>query len=187
MSDNAQEKREAAGLQAEHAMEVISRSSGWVGAAACILLMALVVANVVLRFLWKSIPGTLDVTESFMVVITVMMLAYTQLKRGHVNVEFFTNYMPTQARRGLGLFTLILALGFTVVLTWQSWKVALLALEIKDASGTPPFIPFYPAKLILAIGISVLCLQLIFDLWQGIAKLIHRKRLQPLAASSGNQ
>ncbi|HUV56000.1 MAG TPA: TRAP transporter small permease [Dehalococcoidales bacterium] len=168
-------------------MGSIARASAWVGAVACIVLMALVVANVILRFTWKSIPGTLDVTESLMLVITVMMLAYTQIKRGHVKVEFFTNFLPAKPRQGLGLFTLILALGFTTFLTWQSWRVALLALRIQDASGTPPFIPFYPAKLILAIGISILCLQLIFDVWQETAKLFRRRTGETLAASSENR
>lgn len=169
--------------RATRIMGVVERISAWVGAIACVLMMALVVANVILRFVWQSIPGTLDVTESFMVVITVMMLAYTQARRGHVNVEYFTNYFPLTTRRAFDLLALILALGFTLFLTWQSWKVAALALSIQDASGTYPYIPFYPAKLLLAIGISVLCLQLIFDVWQGASKLFRKKPQEPAVSS----
>lgn len=180
MNSNSQiDRGTGVNLRLERTAEAISRFTAWVGAASCIVLMALVVANVVLRFTWKSIPGTLDVTESLMVAITVMMLGYTQVKRGHVSVEFFTGHIPAHPRRSLELFTLILALGFTACLTWQSWKVALFALEIKDASGTPPFVPFYPAKLVLAVGISILCLQLIADTWQAAAGLVRWRRRYP--------
>ena len=176
MSSNSSNEPEAeANSHPEQVMGVVAGATAWVGAIACVAMMVLVFVNVILRFSWRSIPGTLEITESFMVVIAVMMLAYTQIKRGHVNVEFVINYLRPKPRQSLELFTLILALGFTVFLAWQSWEVAVLALSIKDASGTPPYVPYYPAKLILAIGISVLCFQLIVDVWQAITKLFVTK------------
>ena len=150
--------------------EVISRAAGWVGVSACVLIMLLVTANVVSRFLVKAIPGTLEMTQSLMVVTVAMLLAYTQARRGHVNIEFVVDRLPSGLQRALYIISLVLVLGFTVLLAWQGWNMGLVALDVKDASSSPPYVPNYPAKLIFAIGLSLFCLQILMDIWQRIVK-----------------
>ena len=156
----------------EQATEVMGRAGGWFGVSACFIIMVLVVANVIRRLPWESIPGTLEITQALLVVLTVMLLAHTQARRGHVRVEFVTNRLPAQTQRVLSLFTLLLALGFTVLLAWQGWNMGLVALQVRDASGTFPYMPYYPFKLIFAIGVSMLCLQLIVDIWREITSFL---------------
>jgi len=153
-----------------HATKLIGRAGGWVGVSACVIIMFLVTANVISRFLWKSIPGTLEITQALMVVTVAMMLAYTQSRRGHVNIEFVVDRLPNRVKGVLDIFSLVLAFGFTVLLAWQGWELGLVALYVKDASSSPPYVPYYPAKLIFSIGLSLFCLQFIMDIWQRIAK-----------------
>ena len=141
------------------------RFGSWIGSAAALLLVIVVAANIIARILGHSIPGILDISQNFMVIIVVMMLAYTQAQRGHIGVEFVLNLLPESGRRVVGLITLLLSLAFAVLLAWQSWAMAWSALEVRDHSGVYPYLPLYPGKLILAIGVSLLCLQLIVDVW----------------------
>ena len=141
------------------------RVGSWVGSAAAFLLVIFVAANIIVRILGHSIPGILDISQNFMVIIVVMMLAYTQAQRGHIGVEFVIDCLPESGRKIVGLITLILSLAFAVLLAWQSWAMAWSALQVRDHSGVYPYLPLYPGKLILAIGVSLLCLQLLSDVW----------------------
>jgi TRAP-type C4-dicarboxylate transport system permease small subunit len=147
------------------------RFGSWIGSAAAFLLVIVVAANIIARILGHSIPGILDISQNFMVIIVVMMLAYTQAQRGHIGVEFVLNFLPESGRRVVGLITLLLSLAFAVLLAWQSWAMAWFALEVRDHSGVYPYLPLYPGKLILALGVSLLCLQLLVDVWVALRRV----------------
>jgi len=157
------------------ATEILSKAGGWVGVCACLLIMFVVTANVASRFLIKAIPGTLEITQGLMVVTVAMLLAYTLARRGHVNIEFVVERFPNRLQRVLDIFSLVLALGFTVLLAWQGWNMGLVALDVMDASSSPPYVPYYPAKLIFAVGVSLFCLQLIIEIWQRIAGFLAKE------------
>ena len=66
------------------------------GALGMIVSMLLGAADVVgTKFFGWPVPGTLEVTESTMVLIVFGALAYTQRMRGHIRVEiFYTDRSP---------------------------------------------------------------------------------------------
>ena len=156
----------------EYVVDGIGKVGGWLGACCCFALMILIVVAVVSRLSWQGLSGSIDITESLMVAVAAMLLAYTQTKRGHINVEFVTERLPTQTQKVLSLIVSILILAFMVFLVWQSWKQGLFALEIKDHSSSPPYVPYYPAKLALALGVSLFGLQLVVDTWRNIKNLL---------------
>ena len=92
------------------------RFGSWIGSAAAFFLVIVVAANIIARILGHSIPGILDISQNFMVIIVVMMLAYTQAQRGHIGVEFVLNLLPESGKRVVGLITLLLSLAFAVLL-----------------------------------------------------------------------
>ena len=152
-------------LWPERVTGAAGRFGSWIGSAAAFLLVIVVAANIIARILGHSIPGILDISQNFMVIIVVMMLAYTQAQRGHIGVEFVLNLLPESGKEVVGLITLLLSLAFAVLLAWQSWAMAWSALRVGDHSGVYPYLPLYPGKLILALGVSLLCLQLLVDVW----------------------
>ena len=66
------------------------------GALGMIISMFLGFADVVgTKFFNWPVPGTLEITESTMVLIVFGALAFTQSQRGHIRVEiFYTNRGP---------------------------------------------------------------------------------------------
>ncbi|MBW1804488.1 MAG: TRAP transporter small permease [Deltaproteobacteria bacterium] len=131
-------------LWPERVTGAAGRFGAWTGSAAAFLLVIVVAANIVARILGHSIPGILDISQNFMVIIVVMMLAYTQAQRGHIGVEFVTGFLPERGKRVVGLITLLLSLAFAVLLAWQSWAMAWSALQVRDHSGVYPNLPLYP-------------------------------------------
>jgi TRAP-type mannitol/chloroaromatic compound transport system permease small subunit len=134
-------------------------------------MMFLVVINAVTRFIWASIPGTLEIVESLMGVVSVMMLAYTQAQKGHVGVELVLSQMPDRTQNVINCITLLLALIFALFLAEENWKMGLDAWRAKDFATTYPHVPLYPSKLVVAVGISLLCLQIAADWIRSIKQL----------------
>src|SRR5437762_12316211 len=84
--------------------------------------MLICVADVLgTNFFDWPVPGTLEFTESTMVLIVFGALAFTQEKRGHIRVEILHGFMGPRAKSFLDLVTHFLALVFFVLLAWQSF------------------------------------------------------------------
>jgi len=134
------------------------------GSLGMMLSMVICFADVVgTNFFDWPVPGTLELTESTMVLIVFGALAYTQEKRGHIRVELLHGYMSPRLKSLADLFTHFLALVFFVLLAWYSVGELSYSWEIQEATmGTIRF-PLYPARTLLTAGAVLLVLQLVLD------------------------
>lgn len=143
------------------------------GAVGLILSMVLGFADVIgTKFLDYPVPGTLEFTESTMVLVVFGALAFTQSKRGHIRVEIFYNFGGPRTRALLDAFTHLIALIYFGLLCWVGIQEAIYSWEISEASmGTIRF-PLFPARALLAIGTALLLLQLVIDIASDLARAI---------------
>ena len=94
-------------------------------------------------------------------------LAYTDVTKGHVQVDIFTSLAPKKIRALLGaLTTLVLFLPVMVCMTIWSSKFAIYAVEGMERNSTSWAPAIWPYKIVMA-----LCF--FFLLMQGISNLIH--------------
>ena len=135
------------------------------GSVGMMLSMVICFADVVgTNFFDWPVPGTLEITESTMVLIVFGALAFTQEKRGHIRVELLHGYMSARLKSLADLFTHFLALVFFVLLAWYSFGELSYSWEIREATmGTIRF-PLYPARTLLTAGALLLVLQLALDM-----------------------
>jgi TRAP-type C4-dicarboxylate transport system permease small subunit len=143
------------------------------GAVGLIMSMVLGFADVIgTKFLDYPVPGTLEFTESTMVLVVFGALAFTQSKRGHIRVEIFYNFGGPRSRALLDAFTHLIALIYFGLLCWVGIQEAIYSWEISEASmGTIRF-PLFPARALLAIGTALLLLQLVTDIAGDLARAI---------------
>jgi len=134
------------------------------GSLGMMLSMLICFADVVgTNFFDWPVPGTLEITESTMVLIVFGALAFTQEKRGHIRVEILHGFMSARGKSLADLFTHFLALVFFVLLAWYSFGELSYSWEIREATmGTIRF-PLYPARTLLTAGAVLLVLQLVLD------------------------
>jgi TRAP-type mannitol/chloroaromatic compound transport system permease small subunit len=139
------------------------------------LSMLICVADVIgTNFFDWPVPGTLEITESTMVLIVFGALAYTQEKRGHIRVEILHGYMRPRVKSLMDAVTHLLAFVFFALLTWNSIGELSYSWEIREATmGTIRF-PLYPARSLLTAGAALLVVQLALDvvldfgrMWRG--------------------
>jgi TRAP-type mannitol/chloroaromatic compound transport system permease small subunit len=134
------------------------------GSVGMLASMAICVADVIgTNFLDWPVPGTLEFTESTMVLIVFGALAFTQEKRGHIRVEILYALFGPRVQSGLDMLTHLVALVFFCLLAWYSFGELAYSWEIGEATmGTIRF-PLYPARLLLSAGAVLLIVQLALD------------------------
>jgi TRAP-type C4-dicarboxylate transport system permease small subunit len=99
------------------AVAFLSRVAGVV-AAFLIGIAVLVICDIVIEryILNLTTIWQIDVVTYCIVSATFVGSAYVLMTKGHVNVEILPLYLAPRARYWLALFTMLLALGFCVVL-----------------------------------------------------------------------
>jgi TRAP-type mannitol/chloroaromatic compound transport system permease small subunit len=134
------------------------------GSVGLMLSMLICVADVLgTNLLGSPVDGTLEITESTMVLIVFGALAFTQEKRGHIRVEILHGLMGPRVKSLMDFFTHFLALLFFALMAWHSIGELTYSWEMKEATmGTIRF-PLYPARALLTAGLALLILQLMLD------------------------
>jgi TRAP-type mannitol/chloroaromatic compound transport system permease small subunit len=146
--------------------------------------MVLGVADVVgTKFFNYPVPGTLEFTESTMVLIVFGALAYAQERRAHIRVELLYTHTGPRGKSAMEVVTHVVAFVFFALLAWQGIGELRYSWEIREATmGTIRF-PLYPARFLLVLGTALLLLRLALDI---VADLGRLRRGEPPPAPAGN-
>jgi TRAP-type mannitol/chloroaromatic compound transport system permease small subunit len=160
----------------------MQRLSAWVqklalgllllGTVGMMVSMLLGVADVVGTDLFgMPVPGTLEITESTMVLIVFGALAYTQSRRGHIRVELLYNHVSPRGKSFMETVTHLVAFVYFTLLAWQGYHELLYSWELKEATMGTIRLPLYPARFLLVAGTALLLCQLALDLIQDVGRL----------------
>ncbi len=141
-------------------------------------LMILAVLSVGGRnFFNHPLPGYIDWIEQAMPLIAFMGVSYTQRNGGHIRMDMLVGKLQGRLLYAVELITTLAILCFMVLIVWGSWA----HFERSFDFGSPLWsrdstmdigLPLWPAKLLAPFAFSVLCLQLVVQIWGYIAALI---------------
>ena len=158
------------------------------GAVGMIISMFLGVADVIgTKFLGLPVPGTLEVTESTMVLIVFGALAYTQSRRGHIRVELLYNHVGPRAKSFMEATTHFLAFVYFALLAWEGFNELLYSWELREATMGAIRFPLYPARFLLFIGTALLLMQLALDLILDVGRVWRGEAPPPPPASTSTE
>ena len=137
-----------------------------VAAGLLFMLMIAGAADVIGRYLFNApIHGTMERGQLMLALMVFLSWGYTQIKKGHVNVELFISHFSPRLRLITDLFTTLLTLGLCLLIVWQS---TIMAIETHK-SGEVVFVihwPLAPFQLIVPLGGVVMCLVLVLEIIQ---------------------
>jgi len=126
-------------------------------------MMMLTVADVVLRYLGRPIPGTYELVGLSGAVVIGFAIPYTSLVRGHIFVEFLIDRFEKGRREVVLMATkiliLLLFIGFGTYLFRTGMDMA--------ASGEVTQIlriPFYPVVYAMGVCCFIECLVMVSDI-----------------------
>jgi TRAP-type C4-dicarboxylate transport system permease small subunit len=129
--------------------------------AACLILSYSVLG----RALFKSPNYWQDEAAVFLLVgATFLTAAYVQSQRGHVAIEAFTSLLSPLANRIRLWLVDVASFAFCTFFAWKSWTLAHEAWvdgKVSNSMWSPPLtIPY----VLMALGMSLLCLQLLLQI-----------------------
>jgi len=124
-------------------------------------------------FFRKPIPGTYEIVSFLGAVAVSFAMAYTLAEKGHVAVslivQLFRKRLQGIVETTISVFGIILF----ALITWQSVLYGIDCQRAGEVSLTLQ-LPFYPIIYGVALGAGVVCLVLLVDLIDAIAKMRER-------------
>jgi TRAP-type mannitol/chloroaromatic compound transport system permease small subunit len=119
-------------------------------------------------------PYSYELSTMLLVACVVFAVAGLQRQRRHLRVDFIAERLPHGMESVLvNIITPILALFYVGIMTWKSWENAIYSMSIWETSQSSWEEPLFPVKMMVPIGMALLCLVLASQLILGIKNLIH--------------
>ena len=141
----------------------LSRWACWMAIIGLSIMMFLTCADVILRYFGYPIKGTFDVVGLLGAAVIALPIAYTQILRGHIVIEFISSRYPRRVGRIVDSVNCLLNIVIYSLLVWQCSLYGNKLHNLGRVSETVQ-IPIYPFAYILAFGCAVMCLVLLVEL-----------------------
>lgn len=139
-------------------------AAGTLAGAVTFLMMVLVVANVVMRsFFDVPVDGTLELTQSSLVVLIFLSLALTQYEGGHIHVVLITGRLPAGLQRLMNFIAMALGFAFFAWATYAAFGLAMRSYAIGEQQWGSIRYPLWPVKFISFAGLLALAVQFFID------------------------
>jgi TRAP-type C4-dicarboxylate transport system permease small subunit len=137
----------------------------WVGVFALVLLVCVSTADVVGNKVLVPITGSVDICGLFQVFVVASALAYTQVFKRHVAVDFVIRRLPERAQRVFRLGNRLLSL---LLFGLVIYAVTLYGVTIQTGGFLSPTlaIPLFPFAYVIAFGCMLLFLVLLGELFE---------------------
>ncbi|MDY0249606.1 MAG: TRAP transporter small permease [Pseudomonas sp.] len=144
-------------------LDSIDRGLGWIERtiiASCVLIMAfLMSAHVVGNLLFNhGIPGTYEITEMLIVIITFVGVGYAARHARHIRMSAVYDLLSGRLRKAL---LITISVGSAVLMFYFAYKSAQydLALYARGRTSSALHIPMWVINLALPVGFSLAGIQ----------------------------
>jgi len=146
----------------------------WVAGAGLVAMVSLIMADIIgIKFFKWPIPGAIEMVGFLGVVVTAFAIAYTQILRGHIQVEFFVMRLPRRAQASITALVSLLGIALFALLAWRSYDFARVLQSTGEVSMTQG-IPFYPFVYAIAFCCIPVCLVLLVEFFKSVTKVVKK-------------
>ena len=159
----------------EHALAWCNRIILVLASIALIAACAILSYSVLGRALFQSPNYWQDEAAVFLLVgVTFMTSAWVQHQRGHIGIEAFVGLLSPFVNRVRLWLVDVASFGFCVFFCWKSWTLTHEAWsdgQVSNSMWSPPLaIPYG----LMALGMTLLCVQLLLQIVSPIARASRR-------------
>jgi len=151
------------------AVESFSRLIVWVAACALLAMMLLTSADVVGRYIGYPIKGTFDIVGLLGTLVVALPLAYTQMLKRHVAMEFMATHGNRFVQATANVLVCLLGIGIYGLIAWRCYVLGSKFWTVGRVSDTIA-LALYPFVYIVAFGCALNCLVLLTDLYRVFAE-----------------
>jgi len=146
----------------------------WVAGAGLVAMLSLVVADIIgIKLLNNPIPGGIEIVAFLGAVVTAFAIAYTQVLRGHIQVEFVVMRLPKRVQAVVHAFVCLLGVVLFALLAWRSVDYG-LSLQTTGTVSMTQRIPFYPFVHAIAFCCIPVCLVLLVKFLRSVTEAVKK-------------
>ena len=163
-------------------IEPFTRVINAVGACTALIMVILVTVHVLSRALFKKpLMGTVELEELMIVILVFLGIAYTQVQRKHISVDFLTSRFSENTQNVLSVATSFLSVVLFFALSWQSIVLSMTYLD----NGVATFhlrIPTFWLIWIIALGFFLFGIILLKDFFQAASESVKKGKASRVVA-----
>lgn len=128
------------------------------------LVSAAIMFGMVLDVTWRgitggSIPGMIELVETFMVVVVFLGLAHAEATGAHVRMNLVTNVLPLKARCVVKATGMAICSIVSVWMAYSSSVRAVMSTALREVRPGLLQFPVWPARILIAVGFILLALE----------------------------
>ena len=158
---------------------IVTRIGGYIGTCALVFNVVIVLANTILRAAGSSIVGTEEFIAMGEVVLIFMALGYTQYTHGLVHVCFFMKKLPKLGPVIAWMLEQWVSIVVAALWLYQTVK----RIPMVNQVTTSRLIPHKPFYVVIAIGVAMYMLALIYEAVKSTIALKNEKVREDLVES----
>ena len=148
----------------------ISKYAGIIGACALIVMVMVIVVDVTIRLFDIGVPGSYEIVEMAMVPLVFFVVARVQAEKKNIDMDLLYARFSKRGRAIIDLLVHLASFALFVFFTWASVLQAISNYRVHEASAVL-MIPLYLFNVLAALGLGLLCLVLLADLFASIRRL----------------
>jgi len=161
---------------------ILSKVSWWnqridrITAVICGILVLVMMLTVVIdvggRYLFnKPLVGGVEVATNLVVAIVFLSLAYVQLEKRHITIDFVIKRLPARVQDTADFIFLIVMLVIISFVTWRFVDDAMMSWRTGEATYGLVAVPYAPIRTLLAFSFALFGLCVLVQILNRIAKV----------------
>jgi TRAP-type C4-dicarboxylate transport system permease small subunit len=164
-------------LPLARALAFANRCTVAFGMLALLAASLVLTSSVVTRYVWKASTDWQDETAVFLLVgATFLCGAFVQAIRGHVGIEALSTLLSKRVDAARRAGVDLLCLAFCALFSWKSWTLLHEAWADKQTTSSSWAPPLWIPYGLMALGMTLLSLQLAVHLSASINRMISTLR-----------
>lgn len=132
-----------------------------------LVIMVIVMIDVIGRAVFNQpLHSGVEISELLLVSLVFFGLSAAQQQRQNFALEIFTRHLPIRVQNAFELGGYVICLGIVILLAWPSTNQAISSFNRNEMGFGIVAFPIYPARIVLAIGLWLLALQFLIDIYR---------------------
>lgn len=146
-----------------------------IGQFALAAVMLIITANVFYRIFGRIIPGTYDLIETVVVLVSAFALPLCELAKKHTNVDMLTVLMKDKPRIWLEQFCNLISFCYWVTIAWATIRVTFEKAAIGERTDLLK-ISIIPFRFVWSFGLFLMAAIVIYNIYRNFREL---RRIEP--------
>ena len=140
------------------------------------IMMLISTSDVIGRYFFlRPIEGAWELVSMSFVISGAMAIGYTQLTKGHVQINLVTDRLTPKGQAVVFIFSYLICFGGSALVTWRGWlRMWNYAHKTLGAETIELSLPLWPFMLVFTLGFFWLAFILLIDIYDCI--MVIRRR-----------